>query len=117
MNESPKNIEGQTRREAHQPIPITRIFRVKIVADLREEFEEKFSSISVHTVNTAPGFLSVSILKPTIWAPDEYAMISLWKDEAALESFAGKEWRHPVIPKPMEKYVVACWVHHYRAWA
>ena len=95
---------------------ITRIFRVRSVPELREEFEEKFSSVSVHVVNEAAGFLSVSILKPTKWAPDEYAMISQWKNEAAIKSFAGEQWNQAVIPQGMEKFVVECWVHHYESW-
>lgn len=97
-------------------MPITRIFRVQIVPELRQEFEEKFSSISVHVVNEALGFISASILKPTIWAPDEYAMISQWVNKAALKAFAGEKWNHAVIPLGMEKFVVECWVHHYESW-
>lgn len=96
---------------------ITRIFRVRIVPDLRQEFEEKFSSASIHAVNEAPGFISVTILKPTKWASDEYAMISHWENEEALKAFAGAEWNHAVIPLGMEKFVVKCWVHHYGSWA
>jgi len=77
---------------------ITRIFRVRIAPELRSEFEEKFSSVSVHTVNEARGLISVSILKPTKWAPDEYAMISQWENEAVLKAFAGEEWKRAVIP-------------------
>jgi heme oxygenase (mycobilin-producing) len=95
---------------------ITRIFRVQIVPELRHEFEEKFSTISVHAVDEANGFLAVSILKPTKWAPDEYAMISHWQDEAALKAFAGDNWNRPVIPHGMEKFVAECWVHHYDSW-
>lgn len=95
---------------------ITRIFRVRIPPELRSEFEEKFSSVSVHAVDKAAGFLAVTILKPTEWAPNEYAMISQWENEAALKAFAGEEWNRAVIPPGMEKFVVECWVHHYASW-
>lgn len=96
---------------------ITRIFRVRIDVDLRQEFEEKFASISVCAVDRAPGFISVSIFKPSKWAPDEYAMISEWESEEALRAFAGEQWNHAVIPPGMEKFVVECWVHHYESWS
>lgn len=96
---------------------ITRIFRVRIIPELRQAFEEKFSSVSVHAVNDACGFLEVSIHKPTKWAPDEYAMISQWESEAALKAFAGEQWSQAVIPAGMEKFVVECWVHHYESWS
>lgn len=95
---------------------ITRMFRVRIHPEVKQEFEEKFFSVSVRAVDEAQGFLAVSILKPTKWAPDEYAMISQWENEAALKAFAGEQWNHAVIPHGMEKFVVDCWVHHYVSW-
>ena len=97
-------------------VMITRIFLVRVVCSLKHEFEEKFSSISIDAVNHAPGFKSVTILKPTKWTPDEYSMISIWEDEASLQAFAGEEWSQAFIPHGMEKFVVECWVHHYESW-
>ena len=95
---------------------ITRIFRVRVVPELRQEFEEKFSTISVNAVCEASGSLGASIYKPTNWAPYEYAMISQWKNEAALKAFAGKKWSEAVIPSGMEEFIVESWVHHYESW-
>jgi heme-degrading monooxygenase HmoA len=96
--------------------PDKHVFRVRIDTDLRQEFEEKLFSISVHAVNEAAGFISVSIHKPTKWAPDEYAMISQWENELSLKAFAGEEWCRAVIPHGMEKFVVESWVHHFESW-
>jgi heme oxygenase (mycobilin-producing) len=96
---------------------ITRIFRVRITPELRAEFEEKFASISVSAVNHALGAVSVTIHKPTKWAPYEYSMISQWESEEALKSFAGAKWSDAYIPLGMEKFVVECWVHHYESWS
>lgn len=90
---------------------------MRIAAARRDEFEAKFSSISIRFVNQAEGFISVSILKPTRWAPDEYAMISQWENEAALVAFAGEDWSRPKIPHGMESLVEDCWVHHYVSWS
>lgn len=96
---------------------ITRVFRVRIHPELKLEFEEKFSSVSVRAVAEAPGFLAVSIFKATKWAPNEYAMISHWENVDALKAFAGEQWNHAVIPPGMEKFVDEYWVHHYDTWA
>ena len=93
---------------------ITRIFRVKIDPNLREEFEPKFTSISIDAVKKQEGFISVEIGKPTKWAPDEYVMISQWTDEEALRIFVGTTWNIAHIPDGMEKYIKECWVHHYQ---
>ena len=77
--------------------PDNHVFRVRIDTNLRQEFEEKFFSISVHAVDEAARFISVSIHKPTKWAPDEYAMISQWENESSLKAFAGEEWCRAVL--------------------
>lgn len=92
---------------------ITRIFRVRIDPENRQEFESKFSDISVKAVESQIGFLSVEIGKPTKWSPDEYVMISRWEDEESLRLFAGESWNEAHIPAGMEQFVVACWVHHF----
>ena len=92
---------------------ITRIFRVVIYPEPREEFEARFTAISLKAVEDCAGNISVSIGKPTRWSPDEYVMISEWKDEAALINFAGASWNEAVIPPGMEKFLAESWVHHY----
>lgn len=94
---------------------ITRVFRVKIIADLRDEFEPLFQSVSLTSVNVAPGFIEATIGKPTQWTPYEYVMISVWKDEQSLIDFAGTDWKAAHIPKGMERFVDECWVHHYHS--
>jgi hypothetical protein len=47
------------------------------------------------------------------WSPDEYAMISHWKDEESLKTFAGDDWSQPHIPRGVEKFVDKTWIHHF----
>jgi heme-degrading monooxygenase HmoA len=95
---------------------ITRIFRVRIDTEFRREFEDLFSSVSLHKIHEAAGYISASIHRPTNSAPDEYAMISQWESEASLKVFFGATWNQCVITRGAEKFVVACWVHHYESW-
>jgi heme-degrading monooxygenase HmoA len=92
---------------------ITRIFRVRVPTALHAEFEQKFLSVSAAYVKTEPGLLSVVVGRPTRWAPEEYAMVSVWQSEADVARFAGENWNRSVIPQGMEQYVSECWVHHY----
>ncbi|GMR07962.1 MAG: hypothetical protein BMS9Abin26_0967 [Gammaproteobacteria bacterium] len=94
---------------------IIRIFRVRIDPALRDEFEAKFADISIRAVEAADGFISVEIGKPSVWAPDEYVMISRWQNEEALRKFAGDSWNQAHIPSGMEKFIMKCWVHHYES--
>lgn len=92
---------------------IVRVFRVQVPSDLHADFEPLFQTISTQAVQSAEGFVSVTIGKPTQHAPDEYVMVSEWKDVASLIAFAGDNWTEAHIPPGMEKYAEQCWVHHY----
>lgn len=92
---------------------ITRIFRVKVKSDLKAEFEPLFQSVSLGSVKSAPGCTNVIIGGPTEWSPDEYSMITIWKDKNSLIDFVGLQWNEAHIPAGMEKFVDQCWVHHY----
>jgi heme-degrading monooxygenase HmoA len=95
---------------------VTRIFRVRIDSNYRQEFEDKFSSDAMLKIQEAAGFISASILKPTKWTPDEYAMISHWETEECLKAYFGERWNEAVITPRAEEFVVDCWLHHYESW-
>lgn len=92
---------------------IVRVFRVVVPADQQSEFEEKFATISVGTVRKAEGSLECTIGRPTEWAPEEYVMISRWRDIESLIRFAGDTWNQAVIPHGMEQFITSCELHHY----
>lgn len=91
---------------------ITRIFRAKVPAHLHGDFERDFL-LRLPIVQAAKGVVSVSIGRPTRWQPDEYVMVSVWENEAAVRAFAGENWNLAVIPREMEQYMSECWVHHF----
>ena len=95
---------------------ITRIFRARIRPEQRGEFEEKFFDVSSRVIPQAAGNLLVSVLKPTKWSPNEYAMISVWEDVESLRAFAGNDWNRAVIPPGTEKFFTESWMHHFESW-
>jgi heme-degrading monooxygenase HmoA len=94
---------------------ITRVFRVRVPKALHKEFEKQFINLSIPTVKAYTGLITVTVGRPTRWAPEEYVMISLWDNEQSVKDFAGEQWNQAVIPEGMEKYVAECWVHHYES--
>jgi hypothetical protein len=46
-------------------MPIVSVFRVRIDPGQRQEFEEKFATVSVSAVTNRQEFISEKILKPT----------------------------------------------------
>ncbi|MGB5819445.1 MAG: antibiotic biosynthesis monooxygenase [Saonia sp.] len=93
---------------------IIRIFRATVPVELHEEFWEKFKEISIPLVKTQKGLVAMDIGRPTLWSPLEFVMISKWESEANLEDFVGEQWNQAHIPNGMEKYILECWVHHYK---
>ena len=82
---------------------------------MREEFEERFASISINAVNNAKGSIAVTMGMPTKWSPNEYSMTSHWKDTNSLKAFAGNDWSQPHIPEGMAKFVDKMWVYHFES--
>lgn len=92
---------------------ITRIYRVRIKPDLRNQFEPLFQTVARASVAECTGCTQVTVGGPTSAAPDEYAMISVWDGEESLREFIGSDWTVPHIPSGMEKFVDTCWLHHF----
>lgn len=93
---------------------ITRIYRVQIKPDLRDAFEPLFQTVARGSVAGVAGCTDVIVGGPTADTPDEYAMISHWSDAQSLTDFIGSDWSKVHIPDGMERFVVACWVHHFQ---
>lgn len=94
---------------------ITRIFRVEIHPELRDEFEAKFRSLSVGAVDSQPGCLSVVIGFPVSATPNEYSMISIWESLDKLIDFLGEDWNQAFIPDGMDRFAKHYSVHHYQS--
>jgi quinol monooxygenase YgiN len=92
---------------------IIRIFKVTIDPNHRADFERGFFSISVESVKGREGLISCEVGKPTSGNLNDYVMITHWRDKAALVTYAGPDWKKPVVPKSMEKYSANCSVEHY----
>jgi len=84
-----------------------------VFSELREGFESLFTSASFTAVTEANGFIEASIGNPTKWAPNEYVMISTWVDVQGFIDYADTGWYEAHTPKGMDKFLDACWIHHY----
>lgn len=95
---------------------IRRIFSVEIVPELREEFEDKFSTVALPDTLSSKGCLSVQILKPTVANPNVYIMISDWESIEALQNKFGNHWQAAFIPDFMRKFERSHSISHYESW-
>lgn len=92
---------------------IIRVFRATVPADRQDEFEHKFRTVSVPLTRSQRGLHSVSIGRPTRWNPEEFVMVSVWRDEESIAAFVGAAWNQPHIPKGMEHLIASCTVDHF----
>ena len=92
---------------------IVRVFRAKTKPGKAAAFEAKVKELSIPLVKGAGGMVAFYSGRPMTPTPDEFVMVTLWKDEAALKAFAGDDWTRAVIPEDERPLLERTWVHHY----
>jgi heme-degrading monooxygenase HmoA len=95
-------------------VSVLRLFHVRVLPELRSDFERAFAAVSVDHVRGHPGLLSVAIGRPIRPDTGEYLMVSTWSSLSDVERFAGEDWSAAVIPSEMQRFVVDCRVQHYQ---
>lgn len=92
---------------------IIRVFKVNVVEELRDEFEEKFRDVALGVVDHHEGMLSAEVGKSLNDGDTEYLMFSVWKDLNAVKKFGGASWKEAIIPEHMLKYMANFELKHY----
>jgi len=92
---------------------ILRIIRAEVHRDHHAEFERKLREIALPLVRAQAGVISVSIARPQPESPNEFATISVWKDEEAIKAFVGASYPGAVVPAGMAEHIACLSAHHY----
>ena len=92
---------------------IIRIFTAQIHENLKDEFEEKLSSISIPFVEAHKGVIDIKVGRPLDSSTHEFLMISRWENLEDLKRGFGQTWQDPKIPEGMEQYIHTCEVKHF----
>ena len=92
---------------------ILRIFNVSIKENLKDEFQKEFEQIAEYISKNCEGLISCEIVYPTKIKPNDYQLITKWKNKESLVKFVGEEWDKVLIPAHMEKYPVSSSVEHH----
>jgi heme-degrading monooxygenase HmoA len=93
---------------------IIRVFRAKVVPGAEEKLARKLRTASVDVLKGREGVLAYFAGRPTSVTPDEFVMISLWRDVDAVRAFAGDDWGNAVMPD--DEYaplLETAFMHHY----
>jgi len=91
---------------------VVRIYTVTINENLKEEFQKDFEEVVNSMSQSCEGLISCEIIYPNDKKPNDYQLITKWKDKESLFKFVGEEWDKVVIPEHMQRYHVSSSVEH-----
>ncbi len=92
---------------------IVRVFRAKIRKGRVAEFKRMVLDQSIPWLKSSDGMLGYFPGEPFGYNGQEFVMITLWRDLAALEAFAGTDWETPVVTEDEGPLVEAMFADHY----
>lgn len=94
---------------------IVRVFRGRVRPGMGSAFERFVHQRAIPQLRSQPGMLSVHLGRPTPASPEEYMVITVWRDVDALRGFAGESWDRVVMGRDEARLLTDAWVHHYDA--
>jgi quinol monooxygenase YgiN len=92
--------------------PVVRIFRCRVKPGRRAEWEQIVREVSVPKLSQCEGLLAYYPGSP-LGDPDEFTMVSVWRDRGAVRAYAGDSWRDAVLYPGEEDVLDEVHVHHY----
>ncbi|MDP9366935.1 MAG: antibiotic biosynthesis monooxygenase [Chloroflexota bacterium] len=92
---------------------IIRVFRSRVKPGMHEEYERLLRDTAIPLMLAAPGLVKLHVGTPLDDPPQEFLLMSVWKDIGSLRAFMGRRWRESVVV-PGEAHLVAeAIVDHY----
>ena len=92
---------------------ILRVFRARLKPGARQAFEQLCYDVSIPLMRAQPGLVTLHVGRPLPEYPDEFVLVSVWKDLESMIAFVGDTWDHPLIPPGEAMLVQETTVQHY----
>ena len=92
---------------------IVRVFRVLIREGRTTEFESMVREQSIPWRNQSEGMMGYLPGKPLDEESREFVMVTLWRDLASVEKFAGPDWEQPIVTEDEAPLVEEIYAYHY----
>jgi heme-degrading monooxygenase HmoA len=92
---------------------IVRVFRAKIRPGKQADFELRVRDLSIPLVKSQKGLLAYFAGKPMESNPDEFVMVTIWRNLSDVEGFTGENWNRPIVLEEEVPFVEEALVHHY----
>jgi len=93
--------------------PVVRIFRARVKPERHAEWEQLVRDVSIPELQQAEGLLAYYPGAP-LGDPEEFSMVSVWRDLGAVRTYAGKHWATPVLYPGEDEILAEVHVHHYQ---
>ena len=94
---------------------IIRFFRAIVHDGRQDAFEAFFLGTALPSVRSHEGLVSAIVGLPHASAPNEFSMLMIWRDIAALKGFAGEKWQNAVIHPDEADLLKETHLYHYEA--
>ncbi len=92
---------------------IIRVFRARIREGREAEFKSMVQEQSIPWLLKSDGMMGFFPGEPLSSSSREFVMVTLWRDADAIASFAGKDWRTPVVTEDEAPLVEEMFADHY----
>ena len=92
---------------------IVRIFQVTVHDGKRAAFEDFFRNTALPLMKSQPGLVSLTACTPRAETPDDFCMVMVWQDLAAMKAFVGEDWQSAHIHPDEAELVKARTISHY----
>jgi transposase len=80
---------------------------------MRDAFMQLCQESSIPLMRASPGLVTLHIGKPLPERPDEFVLISVWRDLASLQAFVGPRWEEIMIVPGEAELIESASVSHY----
>ena len=92
---------------------ILRIFRARLKPGMRDAFIQLCQESSIPLMRASPGLVTLHVGKPLPKRPDEFVLVSVWRDLASLKTFVGERWEEILIVPGEAELIESASVSHY----
>ncbi len=92
---------------------IIRVYRARVKPGVHATYERLIREEAVPRMLASPGLISLHVGTPLEDPPQEFLLMSIWRDLASLRGFVGPRWRESFVLPGEAHLVAAAIVDHY----
>lgn len=92
---------------------IVRVYRSRVQPGMHEAYDRWLKERAVPMIADAPGLVSLHVGAPLEDPPQEFLLMSIWRDLASLRAVFGHRWRDSFVLPGEEHLVAEAIVDHY----